>query len=52
MVQAFNPAEADRSLEFGDSLIYRTSSRTARATQRKPIMKSQTPKTSKQINKL
>jgi hypothetical protein len=41
VVHAFNPstreAEAGRSLEFKASLIYRVSSRTARATQRNPV---------------
>jgi hypothetical protein len=31
-------AETDRSLEFEASLVYRASSRTARATQRSPVL--------------
>jgi hypothetical protein len=42
-VHAFNPntweAEAGGSLEFEASLVYRVSSRTARATQRNPVSK-------------
>ena len=40
----FNPiiqeAEADRSLEFKDSLVYRASSRTAKTTQRNCLQKT------------
>jgi hypothetical protein len=43
MVHAFNPstweAEAGRFLEFEASLVYRVSFRTARATQRNPVLK-------------
>jgi hypothetical protein len=42
MVHTFNPstwkAVADGSLEFEASLVYRVSSRTARATQRNPVL--------------
>jgi hypothetical protein len=48
VVHAFNPstweAEAGRSLEFKASLVYRVSSRTARATQRNPVWKKQKQK--------
>ena len=51
-VHAFNPstqeAEAGRSLEFEASLIYKASSRTARATE-KPCLKNK--QTNKQTNK-
>jgi hypothetical protein len=44
VAQAFNPstqeAEAGRSLEFKASLDYRVSSRTAKATQRNPVLKT------------
>ena len=47
-VHAFNPstweAEAGGFLEFEVSLVYRVSSRTARATQRNPVSKNKTPK--------
>jgi hypothetical protein len=43
MAHAFNPStqgsETGRSLEFKANMIYRGSSRTARATQRNPIWK-------------
>jgi hypothetical protein len=46
VVHAFNPstqeAEAGGSLEFEASLVYRVSSRTARATQRNPVSKNKT----------
>jgi hypothetical protein len=48
VVLAFNPStwEADRPIsEFETSLVYRVSSRTARATQRNPVSKN------KQTNK-
>jgi hypothetical protein len=45
VVHAFNPstweAEAGEFLEFQDSLVYRVSSRTARAIQRNPVSKNQ-----------
>jgi hypothetical protein len=48
--RAFNPstweAEAGGFLEFKASLVYKVSSRTARATQRNPVLKKQ-----KQTNK-
>jgi hypothetical protein len=37
--------------EFEDSLVYRVSSRTARATQRNPVSKNQNKQTNKQTNK-
>jgi hypothetical protein len=37
--------------EFEASLVYKVSSRTARATQRNPISNKQTNKTNKQTNK-
>ena len=53
VAHAFNPstweAETGRFLKFGASLIYRVSSRTARAIQRNPVLKNQ--KTNKQKNK-
>jgi hypothetical protein len=46
VAHAFNPStwviEAGRSLVFEASLVYRASSRASRATQRNPILKSQT----------
>jgi hypothetical protein len=52
---AFNPstckAEAGRSLEFKASLVYRVSSRTARATQRNPVSKNKDKQTNKNKNK-
>jgi hypothetical protein len=38
-------ADTGRSLEFRTSLVYRVSSRTARATQRNPISKNKTKTT-------
>ena len=40
-----------RISEFKDSLVYRVSSRTARATQRNPVSKKQKTKNKKQTNK-
>jgi hypothetical protein len=44
VAHAFNPstweAEAGRFSEFEASLVYRVSSRTARATQRNPVSKN------------
>jgi hypothetical protein len=37
--------------EFEDSLVYRVSSRIARATQRNPVLKKQTNKNKKQNKK-
>jgi hypothetical protein len=34
-------AEVGKSLEFEASLVYRVSARTARATQRNPVLKNQ-----------
>jgi hypothetical protein len=46
VAHAFNPstheAEAGRSFQLVTSLVYRVSSRTARATQRNPVSKNQT----------
>jgi hypothetical protein len=54
VAHAFNPstreAEAGGFLEFEASLVYRVSSRTARATQRNPVSKNQKNK-NKQTNK-
>ena len=51
VVHAFNPssweAEAGGSLEFAASLVYRVSSRTARATQRNRVLKNQKKKKKK-----
>ena len=51
VVHAFNPssweAEAGGSLEFAASLVYRVSSRTARATQRNPVSKKNKTKNRK-----
>ena len=48
MLHDFNPStwetEEGRFLEFESSLVYRVSSRTARATQRNPVSKKQTNK--------
>jgi hypothetical protein len=45
VAHAFNPstweAEAGRISEFKDSLVYKVSSRTARAIQRNPVSKNQ-----------
>jgi hypothetical protein len=50
-VHTFSPsnqkAEAGGSLEFGASLFYRASSRTARATQRNPVLKNKKEKKEK-----
>jgi hypothetical protein len=55
VAHAFNPstqeAEAGRSLEFEASLVYRVSSRTAKATHRNPVSKNQKPKNKNQKNK-
>jgi hypothetical protein len=51
VAHAYNPstweAEAGEFLEFKASLVYRVSSRTARATQRNPVSKNQKNKTTK-----
>jgi hypothetical protein len=48
VVHAFNPstqkAEAGGFLEFEASLVYKVNSRTARATQRNPVLKNQKKK--------
>jgi hypothetical protein len=52
---AFNPStwEADRQIsEFEASLIYRVSSRTARATQRNPVSKKKKKKRKKERKKV
>ena len=53
MVHAFNPstqkAEAGKISEFQASLVYRVSSRTARAIQRKPCLKKAKTKQNKKI---
>jgi hypothetical protein len=58
VAHAFNPstreAEAGESLEFEASLVYKVSSRTARAIQRNPVSKPKPKpkqKTNKQTNK-
>jgi hypothetical protein len=55
VVHAFNPstqeAEAGRS-EFEASLVYRVSSRIARATQKTPVSNQPTNQPTKQTNKL
>jgi hypothetical protein len=57
VTHAFNPstweAESGRSLSSKASLVYRVSSRTARAIQRIPVSKKQTkyPPKQKQTNK-
>jgi hypothetical protein len=55
VAHAFNPstweAEAGRFSEFKASLVYRVSSRTARATQRNPVSKNKTKQTNKQKQK-
>jgi hypothetical protein len=47
VAHAFNPSRGRRISEFEVSLVYRVSSRTARAIQRNPVSK----KTNKQTNK-
>jgi hypothetical protein len=48
VANAFNPstreAEAGRFLSFEASLVYKVSSRTARAIQRNPVLKNQKKK--------
>jgi hypothetical protein len=55
VAHAFNPstweAETGRFLKFGASLIYRVSSRTARAIQRNPVLKNQKRKKKKKEKK-
>jgi hypothetical protein len=51
VAHAFNPStrEAERQIsEFEASLVYRVSSRTARATQRNPVSKNQKKKKRKE----
>jgi hypothetical protein len=49
VAQALNPstqeAEAGRSFEFQDSLLYRLSSRITRTTQENPVLKTKQDKT-------
>jgi hypothetical protein len=56
VTHAFNPstweAEAGRFLRLRPSLVYRVSSRTARATQRNPVLKNQTKKSEQNIKKI
>jgi hypothetical protein len=53
VAHAFNPstweAEAGGSLEFEACLVYRMSSRTARATQKNPVLKNQKKKKERKI---
>jgi hypothetical protein len=55
VVHAFNPitweAEAGKFLEFEASLVYKVSSRTARATQRNPVSKNKTKQNKTKQNK-
>jgi hypothetical protein len=44
---AFNPSRGRQISEFKASLVYRVSSRTARATQRNPVSKNKTKQTNK-----
>jgi hypothetical protein len=48
VVQFFNPSRGRQISEFEASLVYKVSSRTARAIQRNPVSKN---KTNKQTNK-
>jgi hypothetical protein len=43
----YKPGSGRQISEFEASLVYRVSSRTARATQRNPVLKKQTNKTKK-----
>ena len=55
MAHTFSPstweAKAGEDHEFEASLVYRASSRTARATQKNPVSKNQNKQTNKQTNK-
>jgi hypothetical protein len=55
VVHAFNPQHLGGRgrwiSEFKASLVYRVSSRTAKATQRNPVLKKQNTQTNKQTNK-
>jgi hypothetical protein len=53
VAQAFNPStsKVDRYLWFEASLVYRTSSRTAKAKQRNPLSETQTNQTRKEKKK-
>jgi hypothetical protein len=42
MVHAFNPSKGRQISEFEASLVYKVSSRTARAIQRNPVSKNKT----------
>jgi hypothetical protein len=53
VVHTFNPSTGGRGRqisEFEDNLIYKVSSRTARAIQRNPVSKNNNNKTNKQKN--
>jgi hypothetical protein len=45
VAHAFNPSRGRQISEFEASLVYRVSSRIARATQRNPVSKNQQNKT-------
>jgi hypothetical protein len=47
VTNAFNPSRGRRISELEASLVYRVSSRTARATQRNPVSKPPPPKKKK-----
>jgi hypothetical protein len=49
VAHAFNPSRGKQISEFEANLVYRVSSRTARATQRNPVSKNK--QTNKQTNK-
>ena len=50
VAHAFEPSTQEAALcEFKASLVYRASSRTARATQRNPVLKNQKTKPTKNI---
>jgi hypothetical protein len=48
VVHAFNPSRGTWISKFEASVVYRVSSRTARATQRNPVLKNKT-KTNKKL---
>jgi hypothetical protein len=47
VAHAFNPSRSRLISEFEASLVYKVSSRTARAIQRNPVLKNQKPKNKK-----
>ena len=51
VVHAFNPSRGRQISEFKASLVYRVSSRTARAIQRNPVSKTKTKTKNNQTNK-